>query len=103
MAALADFHTFKYELGIIPRQAAAPSPIFAAVLSSVDSANATQPGYDAAKANRVFISHGKQREIVNQVKELLQFGNFDPVVSVERESTAHIVVSLCGGRQRTSQ
>ena len=57
-------------------------------LSPVDSANATQPGYDAAKANRVFISHGKQREIVNQVKELLQFGNFDPVVSVERESTA---------------
>ena len=40
------------------------------------------------KANRVFISHGKQKAIVTQIKELLTFGNFDPMVSVERESTA---------------
>lgn len=40
------------------------------------------------KANRVFITHGKQRAIVGQIKELLSFGNFEPVVSVERESTA---------------
>lgn len=42
----------------------------------------------AAKANRVFISHGKQKAIVAQIKELLAFGSFDPVVSVEREATA---------------
>lgn len=41
-----------------------------------------------AKTNRVFISHGKQRAIVAQIKELLSFGSFEPVVSVERESTA---------------
>lgn len=41
-----------------------------------------------AKSNRVFISHGKQKGIVNQIKELLVYGKFDPVVSVERESTA---------------
>jgi predicted nucleotide-binding protein len=41
-----------------------------------------------AKANRVFISHGKQRAIVAQIKELLTFGSFEPVISVERESTA---------------
>jgi Predicted nucleotide-binding protein containing TIR-like domain len=41
-----------------------------------------------AKLSRVFISHGKQRAIVDQIKELLDFGNFEPVVSVERESTA---------------
>lgn len=40
------------------------------------------------KSNHVFISHGKQKAIVTQIKELLAFGNFDPVVSVERESTA---------------
>jgi predicted nucleotide-binding protein len=40
------------------------------------------------KSNRVFISHGKQKAIVVQIKELLEFGNFDPVVSVEREATA---------------
>jgi dTDP-4-dehydrorhamnose 3,5-epimerase-like enzyme len=38
--------------------------------------------------NRVFITHGKRRGIVEQLKELLTFGKFEPVVSVERESTA---------------
>ncbi|MFZ3352215.1 MAG: TIR domain-containing protein, partial [Xanthobacteraceae bacterium] len=42
----------------------------------------------SAKTNRVFISHGKQKAIVIQIKELLAFGNFEPVVSVEREATA---------------
>lgn len=37
---------------------------------------------------RVFITHGKQKAIVTQIKELLSFGSFEPVVSVERESTA---------------
>jgi predicted nucleotide-binding protein len=45
------------------------------------------PSFDP-KTNRVFISHGKQRAVVTQMKELLAFGNFDPVVSIERESTA---------------
>jgi predicted nucleotide-binding protein len=40
------------------------------------------------KLNRVFISHGKQKAIVGQIKELLAFGSFEPIVSVERESTA---------------
>jgi predicted nucleotide-binding protein len=41
-----------------------------------------------SKANRVFITHGKQRAIVGQIKELLIFGKFEPIVSIERESTA---------------
>jgi predicted nucleotide-binding protein len=45
------------------------------------------PSFDP-KTNRVFISHGKQRAVVIQMKELLAFGNFEPVVSMERESTA---------------
>jgi hypothetical protein len=45
------------------------------------------PGFDP-KNSRVFISHGKQKAIVAQIKELLAFGNFDPIVSVEREATA---------------
>lgn len=40
------------------------------------------------KTNRVFISHGKQKAIAAQIKELLAFGNFEPVISVEREATA---------------
>lgn len=45
------------------------------------------PSFDA-KSNRVFITHGKQRAVVAQIKELLTFGNFEPIVSMERESTA---------------
>jgi len=48
-----------------------------------------KPGVTPKPANsRVFISHGKQKAIVTQLKELLTFGNFEPFVSVERESTA---------------
>jgi len=45
------------------------------------------PSFDP-KINRVFISHGKQRAVATQIRELLAFGNFEPVVSIERESTA---------------
>lgn len=38
--------------------------------------------------NKVFISHGKNRQMVENLKELLKFGSFEPIVSVERESTA---------------
>jgi predicted nucleotide-binding protein len=34
------------------------------------------------------ISHGKQKAIIDQIKELLTFGSFEPVVAIERESTA---------------
>ena len=37
---------------------------------------------------RVFISHGKSREIVDQIKELLTYGKFIPVVSVDRNTTS---------------
>lgn len=55
---------------------AAPGP-------AARNSNALDP-----KGSRVFISHGKQKSIVSQIKELLEFGNFDPIVSVEREATA---------------
>ena len=42
----------------------------------------------ASPARRVFVSHGKNRRVVDQLKELLTFGDFEPVVSVERESVS---------------
>jgi predicted nucleotide-binding protein len=67
-------------------EAAAPSP---------NATEAAPPAVPVApklafdpKSSRVFISHGKQKSIVAQIKELLTFGNFEPVVSVEREATA---------------
>jgi predicted nucleotide-binding protein len=38
--------------------------------------------------NKVFITHGKDREIANQLKTLLEFGKFEPVISVKRESVS---------------
>lgn len=38
--------------------------------------------------NNVFISHGKNKKMVEGLKELLTFGGFNPIVSVERETTA---------------
>lgn len=37
---------------------------------------------------KVFISHGKNKKIVEQLKEILTFGQFEVVISVEKESTA---------------
>ncbi|MGI8402836.1 MAG: TIR domain-containing protein [Gemmatimonadaceae bacterium] len=38
--------------------------------------------------NRVFITHGKNKEIAGQLKELLTFGSFQPIVSVEQETVS---------------
>ena len=43
---------------------------------------------ESAESNRVFISHGKNRKIVEQLKPILQFGKFEPVISIEQETTA---------------
>lgn len=48
----------------------------------------TTVGVCAPQNNKVFISHGKNRAMVENLKELLIFGSFEPVVSLERETTA---------------
>ena len=42
----------------------------------------------AQLGNRVFITHGKNKDIVEQIKEILTFGKFAPVVSIEKEAVA---------------
>lgn len=41
-----------------------------------------------ATNKRVFISHGKNKQIVEQLREVLGYGGFDPIVSVDKEATA---------------
>lgn len=48
----------------------------------------SSPRPDLNTNRRVFITHGRNKKIVEQIKELLTFGNFEPVVSVERESVS---------------
>lgn len=38
--------------------------------------------------SRVFITHGKDRQIVGQLKEILTFGKFEAVVAVEHETVS---------------
>jgi predicted nucleotide-binding protein len=40
------------------------------------------------KDKKVFVSHGKKRDLVPQLKEFLEIAEFEPVVSVERESVS---------------
>jgi predicted nucleotide-binding protein len=66
-------------------------------LSAADQAAAARiartevepPLAETPKVNRkVFISHGKNKKVVTQLKELLTYGDFEAVVSVERETTS---------------
>jgi predicted nucleotide-binding protein len=43
---------------------------------------------DDQKERKVFVSHGKKRDLVPQLKEFLEIAEFEPVVSVERESVS---------------
>lgn len=40
------------------------------------------------KNQRVFITHGKNKKIVSQLKELLVYGKFTPIVAEEHETTS---------------
>src|SRR5205085_3313747 len=55
---------------------------------SVPGAIASGQAPSPAISNKVFVTHGRNRELVPQLKELLTFGQFEPVVSVERESVS---------------
>ena len=38
--------------------------------------------------NRIFITHGENKKILGQVKELVTYGKFEPVVAIEHETPA---------------
>jgi hypothetical protein len=43
---------------------------------------------DAARRKRVFITHGRNKDIIPNIKKLLEYGELDPVVSVEKQSVS---------------
>lgn len=38
--------------------------------------------------NKVFITHGKNKEIATQLRDLLVYGKFDPIISVDRDTVS---------------
>ena len=57
----------------------------------------------AGRGNRVFITHGKNRKILDQVKELVLFGKFEPIVAQERETAAKPVPDKVMDEMRSCQ
>lgn len=43
---------------------------------------------DDERRRRVFITHGKNRDLVDPIKKLLEFGEMTPVVSVEKQTVS---------------
>ena len=58
------------------------------------------PGRDG---NRVFITHGKNQKILSQVKELVAYGKYEPVVATEHETAAKPVPQKVMDDMRTCQ
>jgi predicted nucleotide-binding protein len=51
-------------------------------------AEITSPEKSKSKGNRVFITHGRNKKILEQVKEIVSYGKFDPVIAQEHETAA---------------
>jgi hypothetical protein len=43
---------------------------------------------DDQRRRRVFITHGKNRDLVEPIKKLLEYGELEPVIAVERQSVS---------------
>ena len=43
---------------------------------------------NGTRNRRVFIAHGSNKKIVEQIRELLEIANFDPVIAVRQETSA---------------
>lgn len=55
---------------------------------------------DDERRRRVFITHGKNRDLVDPIKKLLEYGELVPVVSVEKQSVSKPVPEKVMGDMR---
>jgi hypothetical protein len=68
-------------------------------LAAVSGSSIRSPQEQSNK--RVFITHGKNKRILDQVKEIVTYGGFEPIVAVERESGAKPVPEKVMADMRT--
>jgi predicted nucleotide-binding protein len=55
---------------------------------------------DDQRRRRVFITHGKNRDLVEPIKKLLEYGELEPVISVEKQSVSKPVPEKVMGDMR---
>ena len=60
-----------------------PPPIFIAT-----NANRGIENEERENKRRVFVTHGRNRDLIEPIKKLLEFGEMVPVISVQRESVS---------------
>ena len=58
---------------------------------------------ESTEIKQVFVGHGRNQRILEQVKELLTYGRFEPIVAEEQETTAVPVPHKVLGAMRRSQ
>jgi hypothetical protein len=73
-----------------PTEQIPPSPSFVPppiVISATANRNASEHN-EAENRRRVFVTHGRNRDLIEPIKKLLEFGEMVPVISVQRESVS---------------
>lgn len=83
-------------------EAAAPRAHFSTPIAPVLPQGTTLSAAvaDDARRRKVFITHGKDRALVDPIKKLLEYGELEPVVSVERQSVSKPVPEKFMGEMR---
>jgi hypothetical protein len=71
-----------------PEQDPAPRILAPPPLTHTRGAAMVAAVADDQRRRRVFITHGKDRALVDPIKKLLEYGELEPVVSVERQSVS---------------
>lgn len=61
---------------------------FAKSLSAATTNTQSSPTTSQIGVSRVFITHGKDKGIRDQIEEIVKYGGFEPVISVKSESVA---------------
>lgn len=61
---------------------------FSSVVAPPPQTGSIQTIGDDSRRKKVFITHGKNRELVDPIRKLLEYGELEPVVSVERQSVS---------------
>lgn len=70
-----------------PPPLASPA-IFEPITTDEPPVEQTEDSNTQVRTNRVFLTHGENLKILEQVKQIVTFGKFEPVVAMEHETTA---------------
>ena len=72
-----------------------------AIVAPSDIVSSNEVAMNQTRKRRVFITHGKNKSFVEPIKKLLQFGELEPVVSIERQSVSQPVSDKVLGDMRS--